>query len=114
MFALYKVLLAPCGVLKIKRTSMTNNDIIRRLRYIWDFDDDKMIALFRSAELKVTREEISAWLKREEEEGYVEITDLQLGYFLNGLINDKRGKLSGPQVMPTERISNNSSNENKN
>ena len=48
---------------------MTNNDILRRLRYTFDFNDKKMIALFALADQKVTREQISNWLKKEEDPG---------------------------------------------
>ena len=44
---------------------MTNNDIIRRIRYTFNFSDDKMIALFKQAEADVTRGEISDWLKKD-------------------------------------------------
>ena len=45
---------------------MTNNDILRRLRYSFDLSDDKMIAIFGLAELEVTRAQISDWLKKED------------------------------------------------
>ena len=44
---------------------MTNNDILRRIRYTFDFNDAKMIAIFGLADHKVTREQISSWLKKE-------------------------------------------------
>lgn len=86
---------------------MTNNDVLRRVRYIFDFNDKKMIAIFAAADDKVTREQISSWLKKEEEADYQELADLQLAIFLNGLINDKRGKKDGPQHEPEKRLSNN-------
>ena len=52
---------------------MTNNDILRRLRYTFDFSDSKMIAIFGSADLQVTREQISDWLKKEEDLAFQEI-----------------------------------------
>jgi uncharacterized protein YehS (DUF1456 family) len=36
---------------------MTNNDILRRLRYTFDFDDFKMMAIFALADYEVTREQ---------------------------------------------------------
>ena len=45
---------------------MTNNDILRRARYIFDFNDNKMVALFGLAGCEVTREQISAWLKKDD------------------------------------------------
>ena len=41
---------------------MTNNDVLRRVRYIFDFNDAKMIAIFAAADEVVTREQISIWL----------------------------------------------------
>jgi uncharacterized protein YehS (DUF1456 family) len=86
---------------------MTNNDIMRRVRYIFDFNDSKMVALFGLAEQKVTREQIIAWLKKEDDPAYEKCSDLQLAIFLNGLIIDKRGKKEDPQPGPERRLNNN-------
>jgi uncharacterized protein YehS (DUF1456 family) len=86
---------------------MTNNDILRRLRYTFNFDDSKMIALFGLAELEVTRSQVSNWLKKEDDPAYQNCTDEQLAIFLNGLINDKRGKKEGPQPEPETLLTNN-------
>jgi len=43
---------------------MTNNDILRRIRYTFDFSDSKMITIFGLADHKVTRAQISDWLKK--------------------------------------------------
>ena len=47
---------------------MTNNDIMRRIRYTFDFNDAKMIAIFDSVGQKVTRELISNWLKKDDDD----------------------------------------------
>ncbi|MBE9527343.1 MAG: DUF1456 family protein [Proteobacteria bacterium] len=86
---------------------MTNNDVLRRVRYIFDFNDAKMIAIFAAADEVVTREQISIWLKKEEDEDYLNLTDTQMAIFLNGLINVKRGKKDGPQHPPEKRLTNN-------
>ena len=86
---------------------MTNNDILRRIRYTFDFNDAKMIAIFALADNKVTREQISDWLKKEEDEASQSLSDIHLAIFLNGLINDKRGKKEGPQHEPEKRLTNN-------
>lgn len=86
---------------------MTNNDILRRIRYIFDFNDDKMIALFAAADCKVTRAEISDWMKQEDDADYKKLSDKQLATYLNGLINDKRGKREGEQPIPEKNLSNN-------
>jgi len=86
---------------------MTNNDVLRRVRYIFDFNDDKMMAIFALADDTVTREQLSDWLKKDEEEDFQKLSDRQLAIFLNGLINDKRGKKEGPQHPPESRLTNN-------
>ncbi|MCD4734566.1 MAG: DUF1456 family protein [Bacteroidales bacterium] len=86
---------------------MTNNDILRRIRYTFDFSDPKMIAIFGLANLEVTREQVRDWLKKEDDPAYQNCTDIQLAIFLNGLINDKRGKKEGPQPKPEKRLTNN-------
>ena len=86
---------------------MTNNDILRRLRYIFDFSDSKMIALFGLANLEVTRAQVSDWLKKEDDPAYQKCHDPEMAIFLNGLIIDKRGKKEGPQPEPEKRLNNN-------
>lgn len=86
---------------------MLNNDILRRLRYTFDFSDSTMINIFAAAEHEVTREQISDWLKKEEDPAFKKCTDRELAIFLNGLINEKRGKKEGPQPEPESRLTNN-------
>ncbi|MCK4837197.1 MAG: DUF1456 family protein, partial [Desulfobulbaceae bacterium] len=54
---------------------MTNNDILRRIRYTFAFDDSKMMAIFGLADHEVTRAEISDWLKKEDDLAYQECSD---------------------------------------
>ena len=86
---------------------MTNNDILRRIRYIFDYNDSKMMALFALADHPVTRDQISDWLKKDDDPVYQKCSDIELAIFLNGLINDKRGKKEGPQSEPEQRLTNN-------
>jgi uncharacterized protein YehS (DUF1456 family) len=86
---------------------MTNNDILRRLRYTFNLSDSRMIALFSSADYQVTREQVSDWLKSDTDPSLKTCTDTQLAIFLNGLINDMRGKREGIQAEPEKRLNNN-------
>lgn len=86
---------------------MTNNDVLRRIRYIFDFDDSKMIDIFALADYQVTRGQISDWLKKDEDPAFKECDDTQLAIFLNGLIIDRRGKKEGPLPKPEQRLNNN-------
>ena len=86
---------------------MNNNDIIRRIRYTFNLSDSKMIEIFGLAEHQVTRAEVSNWLKKDDDPDFQDIYDNQLAIFLNGLINDKRGKKDGEQPKPEKRLNNN-------
>lgn len=86
---------------------MKNNDILRRLRYAFDFTDSKMISLFRLGGEEVTREEISDWMKKEDDPAFKSLHDIKLAVFLNGLINDRRGKKDGEQPKPEKELNNN-------
>lgn len=86
---------------------MINNDVLRRLRYTFNYNDKQMIALFSSAGLSVTREQVSQWLKKDNDVDFVNCEDVELATFLNGLINDKRGKKEGPQSIAEKRLTNN-------
>lgn len=85
---------------------MINNDILRRIRYIFDFSDSQMVALFALAETAVSQAELIDWLRKEEDPAFKGMNDIQLAGFLNGLIIEKRGKKEGPQA-PLERQLNN-------
>ncbi|GEM79639.1 DUF1456 family protein [Vibrio superstes] len=86
---------------------MTNNDILRRIRYTFDFNDNDMIEVFNAADLTVSREQVINWLKKEEDDSFCKIIDKELAQFLNGLINQKRGKREGAQPEPESRLTNN-------
>lgn len=86
---------------------MTNNDVLRRIRYILDLGDDKMIAIFALAGRAVTRAEVSDWLKKEGDPAFCECRDADLACFLDGLIVDERGPAPGGPRPPESRIDNN-------
>lgn len=66
-----------------------------------------MIAIFSSADLIVTREQISQWLKKDNDTDFVSCQDVELATFLNGFINEKRGKKEGATATPEKRLTNN-------
>jgi uncharacterized protein YehS (DUF1456 family) len=87
---------------------MIANDCLRRLRYILEFDDTKMIGVFAKAEQNVTRTQLSNWLKKEDDPQYEECSDAMFATFLNGLIILKRGKKEGSLPESEQRLGNNS------
>ena len=86
---------------------MNNNDILRRIRYILDYNESKMTAIFGLADYQVTREQISNWLKKEDDPAYQKCSDTQLAVFLNGLIINERGKKEGSQPELKTHLTNN-------
>jgi uncharacterized protein YehS (DUF1456 family) len=86
---------------------MNNNDILRSLRYTFDYGDDQMIKLFKQGGRETTREEASNWLKKEDDEAYIPIYDIDLAAFLNGFIIKHRGKQDGKEPVPEKRLNNN-------
>ena len=86
---------------------MTNNDILRRVRYTFDLKDNEMVEIFSLAEFNATEEQVAAWLKKEEDETFIKLSDTELAIFLNGFINLKRGKREGEQPKPEDALNNN-------
>ena len=86
---------------------MTNNDILRRLRYTFDYSDSQIQEIFALADHEVTADEVSGWLKPDEHESYKSCPDVKMAFFLNGLINEKRGKKEGAQPEIEKTLNNN-------
>ncbi len=86
---------------------MSNNDILRRIRYTFNFDDSSMIELFQLGGLEVTRAEVSSWLKKEDDPEMVSIYDKPLSAFLNGWIIRNRGRQEGIEMKPEKSLDNN-------
>jgi len=86
---------------------MTNNDVLRRIRYAFDYHDSKMIKLFALGGQEATRAEVSQWLKRDGAPDFRECIDVVLATFLNGMIIDRRGRREGAQSVPEQRLNNN-------
>lgn len=71
---------------------MTNNDILRRLRYALDISNPVMIKTFKLSGHEIDQSALTALLKKEVEEGYVECSDKVMELFLDGLIVHRRGR----------------------
>jgi uncharacterized protein YehS (DUF1456 family) len=89
---------------------VNNNDVLRRLRYTFDFSDQEVIDLFGAGGLVVTRELISNLLKKDEDPECEPCANVQLSAFLNGLIIKNRGPKEGASSPPPleRQLTNNS------
>ncbi|PCM44969.1 DUF1456 family protein [Marinobacter sp. ANT_B65] len=86
---------------------MNNNDILRRVRYIFDYSDQLMVSIFKLGGHEGSKPELAAWLAREGEPGFVLCPDEKLIRFLNGLIIKNRGAKSPEIPVPEAVLTNN-------
>jgi uncharacterized protein YehS (DUF1456 family) len=90
---------------------MINNDVLRRVRYALDLNDHAMIDIFALSDVEISRDELLNLLKKDNQEGYVELDNKLTDLFLNGLITYRRGKLEnqpGQAKKPELPLTNNS------
>jgi len=89
---------------------MINNDVLRSIRYMLDLSDIKVVEIIRLADpaFPVEKADVQAFLKKEDEEGYVECSNRVLAHFLDGLVIHRRGRdESRPPRPPEKRVTNN-------
>lgn len=89
---------------------MINNDVLRSIRYMLDLSDAKVIEIIQLSDpdASLSREDVQAFLRKDDEEGYVECSDVVLAHFLDGLVFHFRGRNPDLPPRPVEkRISNN-------
>jgi uncharacterized protein YehS (DUF1456 family) len=85
---------------------MSNNDILRILRFTFHYHDHKMAEIFNLGGKAVFSEAVSLWLKKDDEPKFVKLYDKDLAAFLNGLIILNRGK-KDDQIPVAEKSLNN-------
>ncbi len=86
---------------------MINNDVMRRVRYIFDFNDAKMVEIFAQADYPATVAQLHTWLRKDDDPALIELTDLQSSLFLTGLINMNRGKRECVEAPVERKLTNN-------
>ena len=86
---------------------MINNDILRRVRFIFDLSDTTIVEIVGLAGVEVSPEQVIAWLKKDTSQTFQKCSDSQLAVFLNGFINYRRGKKKGAQPEPEQQLTNN-------
>ena len=83
---------------------MINNDVLRRVRYALELNDQTMIEIFALNDVIIERDELLHLLKKDNLDGYIELDNDRMDAFLKGLITFKRGVLETPhgQTKPAE------------
>ncbi len=86
---------------------MINNDLLRRISKIFDFTDEKIIAVFALNQCEISQEQLASFFKEKDDAAYKELLDVEFASFLNGLIIEKRGQSDGPQRIAEHELNNN-------
>lgn len=87
---------------------MLHNDVLRSLRFLLDVNEVGMANLFHLGGLDLPMHEVEAYLRREDEPGFVVCPDRSIAAFLDGLVVSRRGARDEPiRRMRDERITNN-------
>ena len=87
---------------------MTNNDILRRLRYALNFTDGQMAKVIAHIGGESNPSQVRRWLMRDDNDRFLELSDAGLCQFLDGLIIEKRGpRPDGATPEPLEFLSTN-------
>jgi len=86
---------------------MINNDILRRLCTIFNFDNKKTRAIFALKQCTINDDQLANIYKEKNDPAYKELLDVELACFLNGLIIEKRGKKDGPEHHTEQLLNNN-------
>ncbi len=81
---------------------MTNNDVIRSLRYILKINNAEVVKIFALADLEVPLQDVEDFLKDEEHPDYLRCDDLSMAHFLDGVIYYKRGRDDSRPAFPFE------------
>lgn len=74
---------------------MTNNDVLRRVRYALDISNSAMIEIFSLSGHLLEQPQLLNLLKKEDEPGYQECSAQLMTLFIDGLILKKRGLQQG-------------------
>jgi len=86
---------------------MNNNDILRRLRFTFDYADNKVVEIFALGSMTITEDQVKPWLLKDEDPGQIKLKDVELASFLNGLIVLNRGKKEGVEMVAERQLNNN-------
>ena len=89
---------------------MINNDTLRAIRYMLDLSDARVVEIthLADANFPISKDDVQAYLRKDDEAGYVECSNAVLAHFLDGLVIHRRGRDDGQPPRPVEkRVTNN-------
>ncbi len=85
---------------------MITNDVLRRVRYALQLNDKKMLEIFASVDNAIDENYLHSIMAKEGADNFVFCRDSLLSLFLDGLIDEKRGKKEGasPIILPAKAV----------
>jgi len=81
---------------------VTNNDALKSIRYLLNASEILLVNITDLADYTVPLEEMSAYLKSEDDPGHEPCRHEVMAHFLNGLVIFKRGKDPSRSLPPIE------------
>ncbi|MBA3015209.1 MAG: DUF1456 family protein [Proteobacteria bacterium] len=81
---------------------MINNDVLRSVRYMLDISDAKIVDITQLTGFSITKAQVNAFLKKDDDEAYLDCPDEVMAHFLDGLVIFKRGKDDSRPTHPIE------------
>jgi len=73
--------------------ALTNNDILKKLRVALQLRDEDIIEILSLVDFKISKSELGAFFRKEDNPKFMPLQDQILRYFLNGLVIYKRGPM---------------------
>lgn len=81
---------------------MTNNDVLRSIRYLLNVNDARLAEVFALGGARVPVPQVEGFLRAEGDEGFLPCDDDTMARFLNGLVILKRGRDDTRPPAPIE------------
>jgi uncharacterized protein YehS (DUF1456 family) len=79
--------------------ALTNNDILKKLRVALQLRDEDIIEILGLVDFKISKSELGAFFRKEDNPKYMPLQDQILRNFLNGLVIYKRGPMEEKPVQ---------------
>lgn len=76
---------------------MNNNDIFKKLRVALQLRDEQIVEILELVDFRISKSELSAFFRTEDNPNYMECGDQVLRNFLNGLVIHLRGTKENPK-----------------
>lgn len=81
---------------------VTNNDVLRSIRYLLNVPDARMAEIFVLGGAEVTPAQVVGFLQPERTDGFLACDDRAMALFLDGLVYARRGKDPARPAPPIE------------